>query len=194
MAAVGMKYLTFAPISAETAQSPITYGTGAVAEHAISGSITYNYDEQSLYGDDKLAEYYKGLTGYDIEIGMTELTDSLSVMLGIERTSSAGSPAITTYHLVPDNMTTCGVGFMQTLIVNGAKSYIGYWFHKVTFSVNNESAQTKGESIEWQTPTLTGKGWGVELDAVNGAQYRDRQVFTTEAAALAWLKAKAGVT
>lgn len=194
MAAVGMKYLTFAPISSETAQSPITYGTGAVAEHAISGSITYNYDEQSLYGDDKLAEYYKGLTGYDIEIGMTELADSLSTLLGIETVTTTGSPAISTYHLVPDNMTSCGVGFMQTLIVNGTKSYIGYWFHKVTFSINSESAQTRGESVEWQTPTLNGKGWGVELDATGVVQYRDRQVFTTEALALAWLKAKAGVT
>lgn len=194
MAAVGMKYLTFAPITTETAQSPITYGTGAVAEHAISGNITYNYDEQSLYGDDKLAEYYKGLTGYDIEIGMTELADSLSILLGIETVTTTGSPAISTYHLVPDNMTSCGVGFMQTLIVNGTKSYIGYWFHKVSFSINSESAQTRGESVEWQTPTLTGKGWGVELDASNGVQYRDRQVFTTEVLALTWLKAKAGVT
>lgn len=194
MAAVGMKYLVFAPITTETAQSALVYGTGALAEHAISGEITYNYDEQSLYGDDKLAEYYKGLNGYDIEIGMTELADSLVTKLGIERITTAGSPEVTTYHLVPDNMTSVGVGFMQTLIINGTRSYVGYWFHKVQFSINSESAQTKGESVEWQTPTLNGKGWGVELDAVNGVQYRERQVFTTEAAALAWLKAKAGLT
>lgn len=192
MAAVGMKYLTFAPITAETAQSAITYGTGIVAEHAISGSVTYNYDEQSLYGDDKLAEYYKGLTGYDIEIGLTELDDALVVLLGIERAATASSA--TTYHMVADNQAAVGVGFMQTLIVNGAKSYVGYWFHKVSFSINSENAQTKGETVEWQTPTLNGKGWGVELDASNGTQYRERQVFATEAAALAWLKGKAGVT
>ena len=34
----------------------------------------------------------------------------------------------------------------------------------------------------------------MELDASNGTQYRERQVFATEAAALAWLKGKAGVT
>jgi hypothetical protein len=192
MAAVGMKYLTFAPITAGTAQSAITYGTGVVAEHAISGNITYNFDEQSLYGDDKLAEYFKGLTGYDIELGLTELDDALAVLLGIERAATATN--ITTYHMVADNTTSVGVGFVQTLIVNGAKSYVGYWFHKATFSINNENAQTKGESIEWQTPTLTGKGWGVELDASNGVQYRERQVFTTEAAALAWLKSKANIT
>lgn len=194
MAAVGMKYLTFAPITGGGSQTALTYSTGKVAEHAISGSITYNSDEQSLYGDDQLAEYYKGMTGYDMELGLTELADELSTMLGIERYTTAGSPSVTTYHLMPDNTTSVGVGFMQTLIINGTKSYIGYWFHKVTFSINNENAQTRGESIEWQTPTLTGKGWGVELDAANGLQYRDRQVFTTEALALAWLKSKAGIT
>lgn len=194
MAAVGMKYLTFAPITTETAQSAITYGTGAVAEHAISGEITYNHDEQKLYGDDRLAEYYNGMVDYDMELGLTELDDSLATMLGIERITTAGSPEITTYHLVQDNTTAVGVGFMQTLIKNGTRSYVGYWFHKVTFVMNSESAQTKGESLEWQTPTLNGKGWGVELDAVNGVQYRERQVFATESAALTWLKAKAGVS
>lgn len=194
MAAVGMKYLTFAPITGGGEQTALTYGTGVVAQHAISGEITYNHDEQKLYGDDMLAEYYNGMVDYDIELGLTELDDTLVTKLGIERITTAGSPEITTYHLVPDNITAVGVGFMQTLIKNGTKSYVGYWFHKVVFSMNSESAQTKGESLEWQTPTLTGKGWGVELDASNGAQYRERQVFATEAAALAWLKAKAGVT
>lgn len=192
MAAVGMKYLTFTPITAETPQSAITYGTGVVAQHAISGEVTYNRDEQKLFGDDALAEYYNGLTDYDMTLGLTELDDDLVVMLGIERAATATN--VTTYHMVADNQQAVGVGFMQTQIKNGVTSYIGYWFHKVTFVINTESAQTRGETLEWQTPTLNGQGWGVELDTTNGAQYRERQVFTTEAAALAWLKGKANIT
>lgn len=192
MAAVGMKYITFAPITSEPDQAAIVYGTGAIAQHAISGSVTYNYDESSLYGDDMLAEYYKGMIGYDLELGLTELANAVATMLGIEKAVTGSGT--TTYKMVADNQVTVGCGFVQTQIVNGVTKYNGYWFHKVTFTLNSEAAQTKGETIEWQTPTLTGKGWGVVLDANNGVQYRDREEFETEAAALAWLKAKAGIT
>lgn len=192
MAAVGMKYITFAPITSEPDQAAIVYGTGAIAQHAVSGSVTYNRDESSLYGDDMLAEHYNGMTGYDMELGLTELDNSIATMLGIETAVTANST--TTYKMVSDNQTAVGCGYVQTLIINGVTKYNGYWFHKVTFTLNSEAAQTRGETIEWQTPTLTGKGWGVVLDATNGVQYRDRQEFATEADALAWLKSKAGIT
>lgn len=190
MAAVGMKYLTFAPVATE-ASNTITYSTGKVAEHAIRGDVTYNYDESDLYGDDIKAEHYRAITDYDMTIEMTELGDDISELLGIEAKTTATN--VTTYHLVGDNTTACGVGFVQCLIINGAKSYHGYWFHKVSFTLNAENSQTRGASIEWQTPTLNGKGWGVMLDSSGKAQYRDRQVFTSEADALAWLKGKAGI-
>lgn len=192
MAAVGMKYITFAPITSEPSQAAIVYGTGAIAQHAISGSVTYNFDESSLYGDDMLAEYYKGMTGYDLELGLTELANAVATMLGIETAVTVSGT--TTYKMVGDNQTAVGCGFVQTQIVNGTTTYNGYWFHKVTFSLNSEAAQTRGETIEWQTPTLTGKGWGVVLDTTTGVQYRDRQEFTTEADALTWLKGKANIT
>ena len=192
MAAVGMKYITFAPITSEPNQAAIVYGTGVIAQHAISGAVTYNYDESSLYGDDMLAEYYKGMIGYDLTLGMTELANNVATMLGIETAvTDSGS---TVYKMVADNQTAVGCGFVQTQIVNGVHKYVGYWFHKVPFALNDENAQTKGETIEWQTPELTGKGWGVVLDATNGVQYRDRMEFETETAALAWLKGKAGIT
>lgn len=191
MAAVGMCHLVVTPITAE-ASNTITYGTGAVAEHVINGDVTYNYDESDLYGDDILAEHYKMMTSADIEIGITELEDSISTLIGIE--SSTTSDNVTTYKLVTANNTACGVGFIQRLLKNGVESFNAYWFHKVSFSVDNENSKTRGESLEWGTPTLHGKGWPVVLTAGGATEIRDRQVFTTQANALAWLKTKANVT
>ena len=66
------------------------------------------------------------------------------------------------------------------------------------FSLTEENSQTKGESIEWQTPTINGKAFG--LDTGKGANnngdatFRKKQNFTTEAAAEAYLDGLAGIS
>ena len=118
MAAVGMNHLVVAPISAE-ASNTITYGTGVIVEHVVTGDVTYNYDESDLYGDDMLAEHYKAMTSADIEIGITELDDAVSTLIGIEEASVSGTApnTVTTYKLATANNTTCGVGFIQRLLL-----------------------------------------------------------------------------
>ena len=39
--------------------------------------------------------------------------------------------------------------------VNGATKYVAVIYNKVQFQNLNDSATTKGETIEWQTPELT---------------------------------------
>lgn len=192
MARIGMQFLCFAPITAE-ANNSITYGTGAKADHARRGAVTYNWDEASLYGDDALAEYLKTMTGADIEIETTELGNAVAVLLGLEAVKS-GTGATTVYTLSTECKTNVGCGFIQVNLINGVKTYRAVWFHKVTFSPSNEESSTKEETINWGTPTITGKVWPVHLDASGVPQVRDYQEFTTLSAAEAWLKTKAGIT
>ena len=67
------------------------------------------------------------------------------------------------------------------------------WLYKVQFSENAENSATKGESIEWQTPTITGRIMGVRNDATLLANYRRIATFDTLAAAVTWLDTKAGI-
>lgn len=192
MARIGMKYLVFAPISAETEASGVTsltYGAGVKADHARRGAITYNWDEASLYGDDKLAEYLKSATGADVEIETTELDTAVAVLLGLEK--SKGSDV---YTLATENTVNVGFGFIQVNIVNGVKSYRAFWFHKVTFSPDNEESNTKEETIDWGTPTITGKVWPVVLNLTLGAELRTYKDFESEAAAVSYLNGLANIT
>lgn len=194
MAGFGLKHLVVAPVTAETASS-ITYGTGAVCEHARRAAITYNWDEAKLYGDDKLAEYIKSLTDADIELETTELTAETAVLMGleVEKTAAATStPAV--YTMVTDQSESVGVGYVAVDFINGEKVYTGVWIHKVTFTRNNEERSTKEDTVNWQTPTISGKCWPLALGSAGENQIRDFSEFETETAAIAWVNGKAGIT
>jgi phi13 family phage major tail protein len=194
MAAFGATFLAVAKVATEGTNS-ITYDTGAQVEHLRRCAVTYNWDEAKLYGDNMLAEYLKTLTDADIEIETTELTPAVAVTMGLEAEKAAatsGVPAV--YTLKTESGDPLGVGFVQCFIVNGTKIFRGVWFHKVTFSPSNEEANTKEETLNWGTPTISGKAWPIMLDASGEAQVRDFSDFDTEAKAIAWVKTKAGIS
>lgn len=195
MAAIGMKYLTFAPISAETSSS-ITYGTGTVAEHARRGDISYEWDESDYYGDDMMVDHIKKLTGYSATVEMTNIDPAVLELLGLEEkiTTGTGSSATYSYEVVEGAETAVGWGFLQTLRIDGTESYRAYWFYKTTFAPGNANAKTREKSIEWGSPTIEGKGWGVHTAANAKVRYRVFEDFATEADGLAWLKNKAGIS
>lgn len=83
---------------------------------------------------------------------------------------------------------------MRVRVKNGVTSYQAVWYHKAQFGETTENAQTKGQTIEWQTPTLTGRIMGVNDNADGKIRFRRRATFDTAAAAMAWLDAKAGIS
>ena len=72
-------------------------------------------------------------------------------------------------------------------------SYIAYWVHKAIFGLGTESAKTKGQSIEWQTPTLEGSIMGVKNNPALQVRFRERRTFAGESEARAWIDKKAGI-
>lgn len=194
MAAFGATYLCVAPITAEGSNS-ITYGTGAQVEHLRRTAITYNWDESKLNGDNTLAEYYRHLIDADLEFETTELDAEIAVLMGLEKVKTAASTGVpAVYTMKTESGDPIGVGFVQSMIINGEKLYRAIWVHKVTMRQNSENTATKEDTMNWQTPTVQGKGWPVMLDATGEDQIRDFSEFETETAAIAWLKAKAGIS
>lgn len=194
MAYVGMKNLCVAPVTAEAA-SGITYGTGLLTEHVRKGDITYTYDESDYYGDDRKVDYIKKILDYDVTLEMTDIAPAVLTLLGLEEAiTGSGTGAATSYELAGEAEVPVGFGFIQTLRIDGEYTYRGYWFYKTTFSPSDMNAKTMEKNLEWGSPTIKGKGWGVIADASGKTRFRVFQDFETEAAALAWLKGKAGIT
>lgn len=193
MAFVGLRYPVAAPVATEVSGSGLTYSAGFVVGKAISANITKNRNTNPLYADDAIAENDNGVTGMTIEFGVDDVMDDVrSQLLGLVAVTGTGT-AIDHYDETDAAAPYVGFGYIRVRRKAGATTYQGVWFHKVQFGEDNEASQTKGESIEWQTPTLNGTVFGVQNDSTGAIKYREVKPFTSEADAKTWLNTKAGI-
>lgn len=192
MAVVGMRYPVAAPIATETEGAAIVYSAGFVIAKAIRANITYNRNDNPLYADDTIAENDTGLTSVDIELEIDKLTDDVrkNLLGDIETGTSTAAVIEQTDASAP----YAGFGYMRVLVEGGDKKYQGVWFHKCQFTEPSEETNTKGETIEWGTPTLNAQAMGVRIDSTGAIKYSKRKTFTTAADCVAWLDGLAGIT
>lgn len=196
MAFIGMRHVVAAPLTAHTAGTEPTYGTGFVVGMAISANLTINRNNNPLYADDVIAEDDNGITGMEVEIGVDDLTDEVESDMGIAEkvTTGSGTSEVTTYYDSDKPSKDLGVGYIRVRRKNGATTYQAIWIYKAKFNKTSEAAQTKGESIEWQTPTVTGRCVALNTTGSGELRFRKRQTFETEAAAATWLDGLANIT
>lgn len=162
-----------------------TYTQGFQCGKAVGTSVTPNYSEAKLYGDNVLAEYAKEFTEADVTLEVTTLpAEAVTVIFGHTKDTESGE---ITYG-ANDNAATVGYGFYVTEAVNGVNSFVACWLPNVKFTEAAESYTTKGDSIEFKTPSLEGKA-----SADSDGNWKYKKTFTDEAAALAWLKEKAEI-
>lgn len=195
MAMIGMRHVVAAPFSTQTPGSAPTYSAGFDVGGAISANLTKNRNTNGdLYYDDALGESDQGLISLGLELGVDELTEDVLDKMGILKAVSTGSPLVTTYYETTANPKPLGIGYMRVRQKHNVVKYQAIWIYKMQFTMDSETAQTKGESIQWQTPTVNGKGFGIKIDSGNDLSFREIRTFTTESAASTYLDGKAGIT
>lgn len=190
MAFIGMRHVVGALITGETSGSEPTYGTsgsGFIIGKAITGNLTINRNTNPLYADDAIAEDDNGITSMDLELGLDDLLEDVQDKMGLLKATTAGSPSVTTYYETSASAKAIGLGYIRVRRKNGATKYQGVWIYKAIFSKNSENSQTKGENIEWNTPTVNGRCFGLEVDATGDLSYRKIRNFDSESEAASWL-------
>lgn len=193
MAFVGMKYCVAAPIKTETSGQAITYGSGVVVGEAIGATVNFTRNSGGVYGDDMLIDSDSSVTGGTVEINVVDIRkDAIPVIFSVTKTSGESSnPDV--YHETGDSSPDIGLGYIRVNRYKGKYTYYAYWIHKAQLAINNETASTKKENIEWQTSTASGNIMGVVIDSSGKTVFRDYAQFDTEAAAMSWLNTRANV-
>lgn len=162
-----------------------SYSDGFICGKAIGTDVTPNYNEASAYGDNVLAEYAKEFKDADVNLNVTTLpSEAVTVMFGHTINQTTGE----IIYGAGDSANEVGYGFFANEQVNGEKKYLACWLPRVKFTEAAESYTTKGDSIEFKNPSLSGKGY-----ADNAGNWKHKMTFDTEAEAVAWLKEKAGI-
>ena len=194
MAYIGLRYVVAAPLSAHTAGADPTYGTGMVIGKGIQANLTINRNNNPLYADDAIAEDDNGITSMSLQLGLDDLLEDAQVLLlGTTKvTGTSNNPDV--YYDGEASAPAVGVGYIRVRRKNGTTKYQAVWMYKGVYGEDGENTETKGESINWQTPTVTGRCAALSVDATGVNKFRKRAVFDTEAAAKAWLNALAGIS
>ena len=182
---VGMMYPVFAPLVSHTDGSMPTYGTGRVIQEARNATVTKTYNENPLYGDDRIVDDDNGLQSLTMSFESTGLSDADRVALFGETQATVGG---LTAYLEGDNETPWGgFGYIRKMRLNGTKKFEAWIALKIKFQEESQATNTKEGTISWGTPTLNGRAAALYIDSSDEMRFRAHQTFDTIAAAKAWI-------
>lgn len=140
---------------------------------AISASFEpAEANDNPLYANNGIAERdAAGGAGGTLNVTLDQLSiDAAADLFGLtKRTETVSSVEGSGFDFTGDELSApVGVAFVRWNQVNNSRNhYQAVIFSYVMFSPNSEEYQTLGESVEWQTPELTGI---VSGGAVTGAK------------------------
>lgn len=162
-----------------------TYSDAFQCGKAISTAVTPQTVEASLYADNQQVEDVKEFNYADVTLGVNTLpTKAAEVLFGHKIGSTDGEEVSNT----GDSASYVGYGFVVAAMDGGTKKYQGCVLHKAKFTEGEESYTTKGDSITFVTPSLSGKAYGDE----NGDWRTKSKLFDTETEADEWVQKKLG--
>jgi hypothetical protein len=174
----------------------VTYTDGGEFFDAISFNPSLNAAEANdLYVNDAIKES-AGSTfgGGTIEIGTDHLSlEASTKLLGIQPSSITLDG--TDYDNVMEdgesfNPPFVGFGTIRQGQLNNVPYSRAYIYTKLRFGIPSESFTTKGESVEWQTPTITANIYRDDTEKANWRIWAD---FATVAEAKAFILKYLGI-
>ena len=182
---VGMMYPVFAPLTAHTDGSMPTYGTGHVIQEARNATISKTYNDNPLYGDDRIVDDDNGLQALSCSFESTGLSDADRVLLFGEDSAQVGG---ITAQLESDNETPWGgFGYIRKMRDDGVRKFEAWIILKIKFQEESQATNTREGSISWGTPTLNGRAAGLYIDSSDKQRFRAHMTFETITAAKSWL-------
>ena len=156
---------------------------------AIECQVSLNIAEAKLNADDVVKEKVTEFTDGTITMGIDDDDDAkLSVLLGESSetyTTGSGSTAksVTVYKSNVDDVPKYfGFGQVVPKMVNHKKVYKVEWFPKVQFKPYVSDKKTKGDSLEFTTPSIEGS-----IFANKDGDWRKRATFEDESDANTFL-------
>lgn len=162
-----------------------TYSNGFRCGKAISTSVTPNMSTAPLYADNSEAERVDEFVNAAVAVGTDRLPAVAASALfghtvsGGEETDKDG-----------DANAYVGYGFYISKMEDGKKTYKAVVLTKVKFTEGEESYQTKGDQITFQTPALSGSATALS----NGVWRYKSPDFNQEINADVWIRNKLGIT
>ncbi|MBR4472516.1 MAG: hypothetical protein IKS55_02655 [Oscillospiraceae bacterium] len=139
----------------------ITYANKTTIGDAMGVDITYKHAEGRVFAEGVQAEFIKKLIGGSISIAEKYIpTAAHKLMFG----SRDGSRTVNTNVTVAglklggnDSPKYVGVSFYAPCMIDGVEKFYCMFIRRALFGPPNMSVKTMGETINFDTPTVTGE-------------------------------------
>ena len=148
MATIGLDSVVYAKIT-EDAQGLETYGIPQILAKAIKADLSIELAEAALYADDALAHSIKAFKGGKLSLGV----EDIGVAVASDLTGASVDSNGVLVAASEDDGCLVAVGFRALKPDN---HYRMFWLYRVKFAVPSTNLQTKGDSIQFQTPAVEG--------------------------------------
>ena len=148
--------------------------------NAMSVNITPNYNEAKLHSNNHLSEYVKEFKDGNMTLGTDRLPIEASrVCFGHEVSEDKSEVTYKTN----DSANYVGVGFFADEMIDSVRRYVATVVYKVKFGEASNEYATKGDTIEFKTPSLEGV-----IAGISSNEWKKTKVFDTEDEADKWLR------
>ena len=144
------------PIIAKHNVEAGTYADALKCGKAINTSVTPNYNEVATYADNSEDVNVKEFKNASVELGVNTVPVKAAEMIFGHKIKEDGTETSNTN----DSGSYVGYGFIVATVNSGIKKFRACFLPKVKFKEGAESYQTQGDSIVFQTPTLSGEASG----------------------------------
>lgn len=148
MATVGLDRLFYAAIT-EDENGDETYGTPKILAKAMTAEISVELAEATLYADNMAVEVVKEFQSGTITLGIDDIGTEVAAAL----TGAVIDENKVLISSSEDVTNPVAIGF-RAKKSNGKYRY--FWIYRVKFGIPSTSLETKGDSINFQTPSIEG--------------------------------------
>lgn len=198
MAHVGMKY----PVAVPWKKGDTYEGEGFVIGKAIKFTGTPNKNDVKLHADDGVVETDLSIKdlGTSLNVDDTSLKVQANLLGHTYKEASKAGDTETPEEMEigsDDVAPYFGVGFYKRRRKNNVTTFTVIWLYKVQHGEPTEEAETKADTTNFQTSTIEGTAYPVEISGENGETKMSlgkKLVFSSEAAAKAWLDKQANIS
>ncbi len=148
MALIGLDSLFYSKIT-ESLSGDEIYGTPVKLAKAIEAEVSIELNEAILYADDGTDTVIKEFKSGTITLGINDIGPQAARDL----TGAAVDANGVLVSAGEDEPTPVAIGFRAKTAKGG---YRYFWIYRVLFGIPGTSLKTKGDSIEFQTPSIEG--------------------------------------
>lgn len=200
MAIKGLSIPVFGKYNFDKTTKTVTYTDGIIGGGAIEYTISVESTENNpLYVDNKVGENDVGkFSSGSLSLGTDDLTAKVSkYLLGLKEKSVTIAGLTEVMETIYDDEAEApdlGFGIIEMHQNNNVDKFKAVILCRVTMNIPEDTANTKGQSVEWQTKTIEGAIQRSEENTADRKHPWKREAwFDTEDEAFTYLKVVLGV-